>query len=692
MAEFLLEVLSEEIPAAMQAAGADGLLRNLRNVLRERRVEARDAEAHATPRRLVAVLRGLPDREPDLREERRGPRVGAPDKAVEGFARSAGAAVRELERRDTAKGPVWFATVRRAGRPVAELLADAAPRAMAEIVWPKSMRWGDDDVRWVRPIVSILALLDGAVVAFRFGPVEAGGVTRGHRFLAPEPFAVADFDDYRARLKAARVLIDRDERKAAIAEGAAALAAAEGLEVENRPGLLDEVAGLVEWPTPMIGGFDPAFMEVPADAPATAMVRHQRYFPLRDASGALAPRFVFVANTRGGDGGRTVTEGNERVLAARLSDARHFWDRDRGRTLESRVPDLADIVFHARLGTMAQRAARMERLAGALAASIPGCDAELARRAALLAKADLTTGMVGEFPTLQGVMGGHYARRDGEREAVAVAIAEHYGPRGPSDSCPTAPVSVAVALAEKVDTLVGLFDIGEQPTGSRDPFALRRAALGAIRLILENGLRIPLRGAFRRAQGHFRDDGVAGEGDDGGAMRELGDFIAGRLKIHLRDEGAGHDLIDATFAREASDDLARLAARARALRAFLATDDGADLLAAYRRAANIVRIEEKKDGRRFDAAVDAALLTLDAERAAVAALAEADAAAGPALDGERYGDAMAALAGLRRPVDAFFDGVTVNAGEPALRENRLNLLSAIRATMDRVADFSRIEG
>ncbi len=689
MAEFLLEVLSEEMPASIQKTGVNSLQRNLLDILREQRVEAEGSETHTTPRRLVVALYGLPDRQPDLDEERKGPRVGAPDRAVEGFARSAGVAAGDLERRETDKGPVWFATVRRGGRPVLDLLADAAPRAMAEVAWPKSMRWGDHDVRWVRPVVSIVALLDGAVVPFSFGPVEAGDATRGHRFLAPEPFAVAGFEDYRDRLKAAHVRIDRDERKALIAEGAAALAKAEGLAVEDNPGLLDEVAGLVEWPVPMIGGFDPAFMEVPPDVLTTAMIRHQRYFPLRDGSGTLAPRFVFVANMEGGDGGRVVTEGNERVLAARLSDARHFWNRDRERTLESRVPDLADIVFHAKLGSMAERAGRMERLAAELASRIPGCDPRLARRAARLAKADLTSGMVGEFPELQGAMGAHYARRDGEDEAVAAAIAGHYGPRGPSDACPTAPVGVAVALAEKIDTLVGFFAIGEKPTGSRDPFALRRAALGVIRLVLENGLRLRLRDVF----------GSSGRGYDGlgghlrqEAVDDLLAFFADRLKVHLRDEGVRRDLIDSVFARRPDDDPVRLVARVRALRTFLATEDGANLLAAYRRAANIVRIEEKRDGRRFAAAVDDGLLAQDEERAVVEALAEADAAAGPALDEERYEDAMAALAGLRRPVDAFFDRVTVNAGDPALRENRLNLLSAIRATMDRIADFSRIEG
>ncbi|MBC6439315.1 MAG: glycine--tRNA ligase subunit beta [Rhodospirillales bacterium] len=688
MAEFLLEVMSEEIPARMQCNGVKALHENLQRILDKERVRAEETEVHVTPRRLVVVLQGLPERQPDLHDERKGPRVGAPDKAVEGFARSAGVAVSDLEERETDKRAIWFARIHRPGRAIAELLAEAVPQAMADLTWPKSMRWGDHSARWVRPISSIVALLDGAAVPFAFGPVSSGQTTRGHRFLAPDPFEVTGFADYRDRLRAAHVIIDHAERRAIVAEGAAKLAEAEGLTVEDSPGLLDEVAGLVEWPVPVVGGFDPAFMEMPQEVLVTEMTRHQRCFPLRDAAGALAPRFVFTANMEGGDGGRIVTAGNERVLAARLSDGRHFWDQDRKRTLESRVPDLANIVFHTKLGTVAERVVRMEMLSEALADSVPGCDAALARRAAHLAKADLPSEMVGEFPELQGVMGACYARYDGEDEAVAAAVSEHYSPQGPSDACPTAPVSIVVALAEKLDTLVGFFAIDEKPTGSRDPFALRRAALGVIRLILENRLRMPLLGAFATAREAY------GEWD--GAAETVGDdllaFFADRLKVHLRDEGVGHDLIDAVFAQGADDDLVRLMARVHALQAFLATEDGANLLSAYKRAANIVSIEERKDNRAFDGAVHDGKLAQDEERAVVVALATADAASGPALSEERFEDAMTALAALRRPVDAFFDHVTVNAEDVALRENRLNLLSAIRATMDRVADFSKIEG
>ncbi|MDA1071795.1 MAG: glycine--tRNA ligase subunit beta, partial [Proteobacteria bacterium] len=483
-----------------------------------------------------------------------------------------------------------------------------------------------------------------------------------------------------------------------IADGIAALARCQGLTVADTPGLLDEVAGLVEWPVPMIGGFDPAFMEVPHEVLVTEMTQHQRYFPLHDAQGALAPRFAFVANMTGGEGGAVIVAGNERVLAARLSDGRHFWDQDRKRTLESRVPDLDKVVFHAKLGTLGEKVARVERLAGHLAAAIPGCDADLARRAARLAKADLTSEMVGEFPELQGVMGGYYARADGEDPAVAAATGEHYAPQGPSDACPTAPVSVAVALADKIDTLTGFFAIDEKPTGSRDPYALRRAALGVIRLVLENGLRLHLRELFVRSAG---DQVIHGgwnvieradlDATVGPACDALLAFFADRLKVHLREQAVRHDLVDAVFALS-DDDLVRLLARVEALQGFVVSEDGANLHAAYKRAANILRIEEKKDGARFGPDFDPALLAAPEEKAVAQALAAANAEAGPALDAELYQNAMTALAGMRQSVDAFFDGVTVNADDPALRTNRLRLLSAIRATLDRVADFSRIEG
>ncbi len=797
MADFLLEILSEEIPARMQRRAIKSFHGEILKNLLEHSIKGISSEFYVTPRRLIVALSGLPARQEDVDEERKGPKVGAPDKAVEGFARGAGVAVADLQECETDKGPCWFAVIHREGRAMADVLADAVPSAMAALSWSKSMRWGDYDVRWVRPINAILAVLDGKVVPFTFGPITSGNRTRGHRFLAPDWFEVLGFEDYRDKLRDAHVLIDAAERRAIIAEGADKLARDEGLVLDDQPRLLDEVAGLVEWPVPMMGAFDPAFMEIPHEVIVTEMIQHQRYFPLRDQKGALAPRFVFAANMQGGEGGVIVCAGNERVLTARLSDGRHFWDQDRKQTLENRVPDLEKVVFHAWLGTVAERVQRMERMVEPLAAFISGCKPALAVRAAHLAKADLTSEMVGEFPELQGVMGAYYARHDGEDVAVAQAIAEHYSPQGPSDMCPAAPVSVAVALAEKIDTLTGFFFIDEKPTGSRDPFALRRAALGVLRLILENklrlGLRVVLAASVRdhlvhagwgdlehtvlhdnRLEYHFDNQNAAdfkarldaarfgfifaarhdlgfldadsrhqGEADEEISDRKhleqwqalIGDiqsvlatfgrlrsddhghgydysgypdadlgpivdpvcddliaFFADRLKVHLRDEGVRHDLVDAIFARGVDDDLVRLMVRVRSLDAFLASEDGTNLLSAYRRTANIVRIEEKKDGIVFDGVVDESKLEQDEERAVFAALNEAGEEAGPALEEERFEDAMSALAKLRMPVDAFFDQVTVNAENSDLRTNRLNLLAAIRATLDRVVDFSKVEG
>lgn len=668
----------------MQGGAAQTLRDILTGKLLEQGLQASSSHCLVSPRRLVLHLTDLPGRQPDLEKERKGPRLGAPAKAVEGFARSAGVDIEDLIERTTAKGTFWFAVAVAEGRATADVLAATVPEAMAELVWSKSMRWADGDVRWVRPVVSILALLDGNVVAFRFGTIESGAATRGHRFLQPRPFDVTGYANYRKKLETAFVMPDHGERRRHIDEQARSTADEFGLVVDCPASLLDELAGLVEWPVVMAGTFDPGYMEVPEELLTTEMIHHQRYIPLREPSGALAPRFLFVANMEGRDGGSTIRSGNERVLAARLSDGRHFWERDRCQTLESRVEELARMVFHARLGTVYQRACRLKALATWLAPAIGDCDPLLAGRAAWLAKADLASATVGEFPELQGIMGGHLARWDGEHEDVAAAIAEHYSPRGPSDTCPTAPVSVAVALADRLDTLSGFFSVGEKPSGSRDPFALRRAALGLLRLVLENGLRLNILEVLAVAQ-----DGHGGKGDVSGAVL---DFLADRLKIHLRESGIGHDLIDAMFSRKKDDDLVRLLRRVEALRSFLASADGGDLLEAYRRAANIVRIEETREGRTFDGNVKADLLIEEEERAVAAALEETDAAVLEALEAERFAHAMEALASLRQSVGAFFDEVTVNSNDPALRENRLNLLGAIRSTMDRVADFSRIEG
>jgi glycyl-tRNA synthetase beta chain len=702
MPELLLEILSEEIPARMQRGAAEQLKDRLLALFASEDVGfAKDVTAdkivtYATPRRLAAVVRDVPARQPDLTIEKRGPRVGAPDAAVQGFLKSAGVTLEQCEQRDTGKGVFWFANAQRTGRPTPEILATAIPAIIRAFDWPKSMRWASATQRWVRPFHSIICLFDGKVVA---GAVELGGAepplafgdtTRGHRFLAPAAMQVRDFADYQAKLKAAYVILDPAQRRQMIAEGATTVAAAEGLTIRRDEGLLDEVTGLVEWPVPLMGRIEQQFMDLPPEVLTTSMRAHQKYFALADAEGKMAPRFAVIANMATSDGGKVIIAGNERVLRARLSDARYFWDLDRKTPLEALLPQLDGIVFHAKLGTVAEKVARVTKLAMALARHVPGADATNVERAARLAKADLVTGMVGEFPELQGVMGRYYARHGSEHDEVADAIAEHYAPRGPDDRCPTAPVSVALALADKLDTLAGFFGIDEKPTGSKDPFALRRAALGAIRLILENRLRLPLDSAFRTAlstwpAGKLRaGDAVAGE---------LLAFFADRVKVHLREAGVRHDLVAAQFGVVGGeDDLVRLQARVGALKNLVESDAGADLLTAYRRAANILRIEEKKDGKSYDRLADPKLLAEGEERQLFAAIGEVGQRCADLIGEEDFGGAMTAFARLRDPVDAFFDAVKVNAEDPAVRVNRLCLLSQIRQAMNAVADFSHIEG
>ncbi len=681
MAELLLELRSEEIPARMQTRAAADLAQLVGDGLSAVGLPAESAETFATPRRLVLRLSGLAARQTDQRIERRGPRADAPQAAKDGFIRSLGAAAYALEERDEKKGRVLFAVVSQPGRATAEVLAELIPDVLLRFPWPKSMRWGSGEVRWVRPLQSILCLLDGAVVPFRFGAAESGDVTAGHRFMAPAPFAVRGFADYVEKLRAARVMLDPAERRARIEAGAKALAEAHGLRLRHDPALLDEVAGLVEWPVPLTGSIDAEFMDIPPEVLVGTMRQNQKYLALEIADGQLASRFVVVANIEAPDGGAAIVAGNERVLRARFWDARHFWELDKKQPLEAGLARLERMVFHAELGSQGERVQRLVALSGALVTLVPSADRTLAERAALLAKADLVTGMVGEFPELQGVMGGHYARVQGEPARVAVAIAEHYAPKGPDDRCPTAPDSIVVALADKLDTLVGFFAKGIRPTGSKDPFALRRAALGVIRLILENRLRLPLRQAFAHA--------ASGYGD-GEAPTDLLGFFVDRLKAHLRGEGTRHDLIAAVFAL-GDDDLVRLLARVAALEAFVGSEDGRNLLVAYRRASNIVAIEEKRDGRAYVGQPQPELLREPEEQALAAALDAADASIAQALASEDYAAAMRTLAELRGPVDAFFGRVLVNAEDAALRVNRLLLLGRIRSALGAVADFSLIE-
>jgi glycyl-tRNA synthetase beta chain len=683
--ELLLELLSEEIPARMQRGAIDDLCTLLRNKLAAAEIPATRLDGYVTPRRLAVVAEGIPARQPDRREERRGPRLGAPQAAIHGFLRATGlGTLGECAVRDTGRGVFYFAVLERPGRAAAEVLPELICSAMAELPWPKSMRFPAAPLRWVRPLTAVVCLFEGTVVPLDLGQVPVGRTTRGHRFLAPDDITVKSAAQYRDRLENAFVILDHDRRKAVIRGDLDRLAADAGVLVKPDPGLLDEVTGLVEFPVTLMGRIDPALMTLPPEVLTAAMRTHQKYFSCIDTDGNPAPRFLFVANTLAADGGAAIVAGNERVLRARLADARFFWDQDRKVPLVSRVAALEERVYHEKLGSVLDKIGRMEHIARFLP-TLVGADRECAVRAVKLAKADLSTGMVGEFPELQGIIGRYYALEDGEDARVARAIAEHYKPQGPNDTCPTAPESVVVALADKIDALVAFFAIGEKPTGSRDPFALRRSALGIIRLILENKLRLPLGGLFGTAAMHL---------PAGISLREpneLLEFVADRLKVHLREEGVRHDLIAAVFAL-GEDDLVRLRARVEALDRFLDSEDGANLLVAYRRAANIVAIEEKRDGRRYDGPVDPALLRLAEETALYSYLSEVSQEAGTYLAREEFERAMSALARLRRPVDHFFDKVTVNCDEPKLRENRLRLLCRIRATLNQVADFAQIEG
>jgi len=678
MAELLLEILSEEIPARMQLRAADDLARLMGDALKKEGLAFDRCQAFATPRRLALVIDGLPTAQPDIREERKGPRVDAPEKAIDGFLGSVGLSRDQVVEMETKKGTFLMAVIEKAGRPTADVIADIVPEIIRNFPWPKSQRWGSGTLNWVRPLQGIVCLLDDTVIDLEVDGTHSGNATLGHRFMALGDITVSGFDDLEAKLNASKVILRTADRKQMIADAIASECATRGLDPIEDDGLLTEVAGLVEWPVVLMGSIDQAFMDVPEEALISAIKKHQKYLTFRDPkTGKLAPYFAVVANLEASDGGAAIVDGNERVLRARLADTKFFWDQDLKNTLESRVGALDSIVFHAKLGTVGDKIRRVAGLAGYIAELI-GADAPKASRAASLAKADLTTGMVGEFADLQGLMGQYYAVQDGEDAAVAAAIGDHYKPQGPGDSCPSAPETVAVALADKIDTLVGFFNIDERPTGSKDPFALRRAALGVIRLVLENNLRIDLLSLLEKA-GADGDVGLMG-------------FFADRLKVHLREQGVRHDLVSAVFALGGEGDLVRLMARVNALQGFMETDAGADMLAAYRRAANIVRIEEKKSETSFDGSVEEAALKQDEEKTLFAELGKAVGASSKAVGQEAYADAMAAIATLRGPVDAFFDKVTVNADDPALRKNRLKLLSSIGSTLDQVADFSVIEG
>jgi glycyl-tRNA synthetase beta chain len=689
--ELLLELLSEEIPARMQRRAIEDLTSLIGDRLKAADIPAATIEGHVTPRRLVIIADGIPTRQPDRNEERRGPRLNAPEAALNGFLRSAGLkSVDELEQR----GEFYFAVMQRPGRATAEVLPELIFAAMTALPWPKSMRYPASPLRWVRPLNSVVCLFDGEVIKLALGDVPVGRTTRGHRFLAPGEIVVENAADYRAKLAHAHVVLDRQERRATIDEELTALARANGLTVKLDEGLLEEVTGLVEYPVVLMGTIDADFVRplpdgLPPEVLATAMRTHQKYFTCLNPNGTPAPRFLFVANNVTADGGKTIAAGNERVLRARLSDARFFWDQDRKTRLEDRVEALKQRVYHEKLGSVYDKVERMEWIAQDLALRLH-VDIPLVRRAARLAKADLSTGMVGEFPELQGVMGRYYALGDQEDFRVADAIADHYRPLGPNDACPINPESVVVALADKLDAFAAFFRVGERPTGSGDPFALRRAVLGIIRIVLENGLRLPLSSVFLVAIDP-RPPYTYPQEKIPEMIRSLTDFVADRLWVHLRGQGVRQDLISAVFAvRE--DDLIRLLARVNALAKFLGTDDGANLLTAYRRASNIVDIEERKDQRTYRDDDDFRLMHESEEKQLHSALRDIGTTASDLGRAEKFEEAMEQLAQLRHPVDEFFERVTVNVDDAKLRENRLRLLARIRATMNQIADFSQIEG
>ncbi|WCT78437.1 glycine--tRNA ligase subunit beta [Novosphingobium humi] len=709
MSDFLLELRSEEIPARMQAGARAELEKLFRGAMAAAGVAVGELVVWSTPRRLALIARGLPVATQAVREEVKGPKASAPEQALAGFLRKTGLTREQLEERDG----VLFAVTEKPGRATADVLAEAIPAIVRGFSWPKSQRWGaaslsTESLRWVRPLQGIVALLDGAVVECEVGGIVSGRETVGHRFHSSGAVTVADADSYADDLRAAHVLVNHNERQDIIRAKAKEAASAAGLTLVEDEGLVIENAGLTEWPQPLLGRFDEAFLEVPPEVIQLTARVNQKYFVCEDAAGKLANAFVCTANIDATDGGAGIIDGNRKVLAARLSDARFFWQQDLKTPLADQAKKLERITFHEKLGTVADKVARVAKLAEWLASEgiVPGADPASARQAAELCKADLVTEMVGEFPELQGLMGGYYARAEGLPDAVADAIRDHYKPVGQGDDVPTAPVTVCVALADKIDTIAAFFLIGEKPTGSKDPYALRRATLASIGLILAKGVRVSLRKLLLEAGGPVNHQlfPPAGQGQEEAmeivhaasrqwvqfqaAVDEIITFFADRLKVQQKEAGVRHDLIDAVFALGGEDDLVRLLARVHALQAFVQTDDGKNLLAGYKRAANILKAEEKKG---WDADVTNPAPE-PAEAALIAALADATPKAEAAVAAEDFTGAMAALATLRSAVDDFFNDVTVNAEDPSIRSARLGLLSQLRAATHKVADFSRIEG
>jgi glycyl-tRNA synthetase beta chain len=720
MPDLLLEFFSEEIPARMQPRAAEDLKKLVTDRLVAAGLPYEAAKAFATPRRLALAVQGVPVRQPDIKDERKGPRVGAPEAAIQGFLKAAGLkSISEAKVQPDKRGDFYVAVIEKPGRPALDVLAEIVPEVVKGFPWPKSMRWGEQSAQpgalgWVRPLHSIVATFgpeteEPDIVAFAIDGIAAGDHTHGHRFMAPHAFKVRRFDDYVTKLEKAKVVLDPARRREIILADAKNLAFAQRHDLVEDAGLLTEVAGLVEWPVVLMGAFDEAFLSIPDEVIRATIRNNQKCFVLRDPQTArLANKFILVSNIEASDGGKAIVAGNERVIRARLSDAKFFYETDLKTRLEDRLPKFEQIVFHEKLGTQAERIARIERLAAELAPTV-GADVTKAQRAARLCKADLLTEVVGEFPELQGLMGRYYAEAQGEDEAVAHACEDHYRPKGPDDLVPADKVSVTVALADKIDTLTGFWAIDEKPTGSKDPYALRRAALGVIRIVLDNKLRLPLSGLLEQAIEQVEPRNSVGD-TPGGKLsprdvrrlqaeviaRDLLAFFADRLKVQLREQGARHDLVDAVFALEGQDDLVLIVRRVEALGRFLDTDDGRNLLAGTKRAANIIRIEEKKDARDYVGRPDPQYYRQDEEWALARAIDAAREEASAVVAREDFEAAMRAMAKLRPHVDAFFDKVTVNVADGAdkqkLRENRLKLLNEIRDATRAVADFSRIEG
>jgi glycyl-tRNA synthetase beta chain len=730
MPDLLLEFLSEEIPARMQARAAEDLRKLVTERLMAEGLTYEGAKAFATPRRLALTIHGLPAKQPDVKEEKKGPRVGAPDNAIAGFLKGAGlTSISQAKVQPDKKGDFYVAVIEKRGRPAIAVLAEIIADVVEKFPWPKSMSWGSPKfvtsadgsyvvtndgnyvlaepwLKWVRPLHSIIATFgpeteEPEIVEFKVGDIKSGNETRGHRFMAPAPFKVSRFNDYVAKLHEAKVVLDPARRADTILADAKNLAFAQGFDLVEDEGLLAEVAGLVEWPVTLMGSFDKTFLEIPDEVIRATIRTNQKCFVLRDPQTAkLVNKFILVANEEAADGGKAIVAGNERVIRARLSDAKFFYETDLETRLEDRLPKFEQIVFHEKLGTQAERIARVVALAGKLA-KIVDADVTRTERAAQLCKADLLTDVVGEFPELQGLMGRYYAEAQNEDEAVAHAIEDHYKPKGPDDLVPSDPVSLALALADKIDTLTGFWAIFEPPTGSKDPYALRRAALGVIKIVLQNEIRLALRPLASRQLASwfetltprvhkFTADQMRQASE--AATSDLLSFFADRLKVQLREQGARHDLVDAVFALEGQDDLLMIVRRVDALGKFLDTDDGKNLLAGYKRATNIIRIEEKKDRRDYTGAPDAKRYQLPEEKALAEAVDVARKEAAAAVGKEDFAAAMRAMAKLRPRVDAFFDKVTVNVDDKAVRENRLKLLNEIREATRAVADFSKIEG